>query len=123
MIEARTAVNVTLAVREWCRSRGFVAFTGVNNNGSFPQVIVQRIAGPDDDVLFQFDVWAADGGGARQAEDEAARLASELTGLTTYIYDGCRLLDARWSGTRWLPDPVSDRPRFVVEAVFFATAL
>jgi hypothetical protein len=123
MIEARTAVDVESAVRQWARDAGFTAFFGTNNNGTFPQVIVQRIAGPDDNVLIQFDVWGGAGAGKKQAADEAARLASALTGLASFDHDGVRLHDATWTSTRWLPDPVSDRPRYIVEAVFFATSL
>jgi hypothetical protein len=123
MIEARTAVDIESAVRQWARDAGFTTFFGTNNSGSFPQVIVQRIAGPDDDCLVQFDVWGGQGAGKKQAADEAARLATELTGLSSFDHVGTRLHDARWTGTRWLPDPTSDRPRYIVEAVFTATAL
>ena len=123
MIEARTAVDVEAAVRQWCRTLDFTAFFGTNNNGDFPQVIIQRIAGPDDDCLIQFDVWADEGAGKKQAADEAARLATELTGLSGFDHDGTRLHDASWTSTRWLPDEASDRPRYIVEAIFFATAI
>jgi hypothetical protein len=123
MIEARPAVDVESAVRQWCRDRGFTTFFGTNNNGAFPQVIVRRISGPDDDCLIQFDVWADQGGGKKQAADEAARLATELSGLSSYDHDGVRLYDADWLSTRWLPDPTSDRPRYIVEATLFATAV
>ena len=123
MIESRTAVDVEAAVRQWCRDHDFTAFFGTNNNGDFPQVIIQRVAGPDNDCLIQFDVWAAEGGGKKQAADEAARLATELTGLSGFDHDGVRLHDATWTSTRWLPDEISDRPRYIVEARVFATAI
>lgn len=122
MIEERTAVDVEGAVKQWCIDRGFTTFFGVNNNGSFPQVVVQRVSGPDQDVLIQFDVWAEKGAGKKSAADEAARLATDLTGLAGYNHAGVRLHDALWTGTRWLPDEASDRPRYIVEATFFATA-
>lgn len=132
MIEARTAVDVEGAVVAWCKSLAFTAFFGTNNNGAFPQVVVQRIAGTDNDALIQFDVWAAprrtDGsippdGSKKAAADEASRLATEITSLSSYSSGGARLHDATWLGTRWLPDPTSDRPRYIVEATFFATAV
>lgn len=132
MIESRTAVDVEGAVAQWCKDAGFTTFFGVKNNGTFPQVVVQRISGPDDDVLIQFDVWAAprrsDGsippaGSKKAAADAAASLASALTGLSTYVHDGVRLHNATWTSTRWFPDPTSDRPRYIVEATIFAAAI
>lgn len=120
MIEARTAVDVEDAVRQWARSLGYTAFFGVNNNATFPQVVILRVAGTDDDCLIQFDVW---GGTKAEAADVAASLASDLTALAGYTDGGVRLHDAAWSGTRWLPDPTTDRPRYIVEATVTATAI
>lgn len=118
--EPYVAVDVEKAVRAWARGAGFTAFFGVNNNGAFPQIVIQRIAGPDDDCLIQFDVW---GGTKAEAAQAAADLATALNGLSTFDHDGIRLHDAAWERTRWLPDPQSDTPRYIAEATFTATAL
>lgn len=118
--EAYVAVDVEKAVVAWARAQGFVAFFGVNNGGSFPQAIIQRVAGPDSDVLIQFDVW---GGTKAEAAATAANLRTALTGLSSYDHDGIRLHGVSDPSARWLPDPDSDRPRYIVEASFHATAL
>lgn len=118
--EVYVAVDVEKAVRAWARAQGFTAFFGVNNNGTFPQLVIQRVAGPDSDVLVQFDVW---GGTKAEAAATAASLRTALTGLSSYDFDGIRLHGASDPSARWLPDPDSDRPRYIVEASFYSTAL
>lgn len=117
--EPYTAVDVESAVRQWTRDQGFVAFFGVNNNGTFPQITLQRIAGPDDDCLIQWDVW---GGTKAEAATTEASLRTALTGMSVYVHDGVRLHGASDPTSRWLPDPDSDRPRYIVEASITATA-
>jgi hypothetical protein len=117
--EAYVAVDVEKAVRAWARSLGFTAFFGTNNSGSFPQVVIQRVAGPDEDCLMQFDVW---GGTKAEAATVAADLRSALSGLSSYDFDGIRLHAASDASARWLPDPESDRPRYIVEATVTASS-
>lgn len=124
--EPRIAVDVDGAVRQWCRDQGFVTFFGTNNSGTFPQVVIETRIGPDDECLIQFDVWSAErskGGSRKEAQDESARLATALDALTTYIWENVRLLGAVVSNRQWLPDPVSDTPRYIVEATVTATSL
>jgi hypothetical protein len=117
--EQSRAVDVDLAVRAWLRDvLNVPVFFGVNNDGTFPQIVVMRIAGPDDAVRYQFDVW---GGTKDQAAAAAADLASELSRCRHDTAD-VRLHGASWATTRWFPDPDTDRPRYVVEAVIAATA-
>lgn len=118
--EAYVAVDVEKAIRAWVRAQGFTAFFGVNNNGTFPQVVLWKIRGDSDSALLQFDVW---GGTKEQAAQTAAALSTALSGLTTTVVEGIRLHGANVvNDGQWLPDPQSDRPRYVVEATVAATA-
>jgi hypothetical protein len=118
--EQYTAVDVDSAVRAWARDVLTVpVFFGVNNDGEFPQIVVMRLFGPDSDARFQFDVW---GGTKDAAATVAADLATALNGCR-YDTTAVRLHGANWESTRWFPDPETDRPRYIVEAVVTATAL
>ena len=117
--EPYKAVDVDTAVRAWLRAvLNVPVFFGVNNDGDFPQIVVMRISGPDSQARFQFDVW---GGTRDQAAATAADLASELSRCRFDTTD-VRLHGASWETTRWFPDPETDRPRFIVEALISATA-
>lgn len=118
MVEPRTAVDVEKAVRQWARDAGFTAFFGPT--GNLPEVVIQRVGGTDQQARLQFDCW---GTYKADAATLAADLATELTAVASYDHDGIRLHGAEWLSTRWLPDPESDTPRYVVEATFFATSL
>lgn len=121
--EARTWVDVEGAVRAWAREAmtglsGRVFF-GVPDQATFPLVTLQRIAGPDDDVLIQFDVWAAT---KAAAASTAADLASAVDALGRYATADVLLLGAAVLGVRWEPDVESDQPRYIVEATFTAVS-
>jgi len=117
--ERHQAVDVEAAVRAWARDVLDVkVFFGVNQEADFPQVIIRRVGGADDRALIQFDCWADTKADAAAA---AAQLCTELTGVGTVDYEGVRLHDALWLGTRWLPDEASDTPRYIVEAQFAAS--
>jgi hypothetical protein len=119
--EAYVAVDVEAAVRTWVRSRGFTAFFGVNNHGAFPQVVLWKVRGTSDGSLIQFDVW---GGTKADAAQAAGALASALSGMSTYDTNGVRLHGADVvNDGQWLPDPATDKPRYVVEATVTATAI
>lgn len=121
--EARTWVDVEAAVREWARdvvsSVDRRVFFGFNNKVEMPQVVLFRIAGPDDRCLIQFDAWAQ---GKAQAATVAAELATAADELSRYVHDGVLLHGARVEGVRWQPDEESDTPRYIVEVTFTATA-
>ena len=121
--EPRIWVDVEDAVRAWARAalpalEGRVFF-GANNDAAMPQVVLSRIAGPDDRCLIQFDVWAD----AKAASAQfAADLATALDALGRYTHGTTLLHGARVEGVRWLPDDANDTPRHVVEATFTASA-
>lgn len=119
--EARTWVDVEGAVRAWVREvlpgiegRAFFAF---NNSAVMPQVVLFRVAGPDDACLVQFDVWASV---KATAAEIAADLASAADALSHYAASGVQLKGARVEGLRWQPDPESVTPRYIVETTFAA---
>ena len=117
--EKYDAVDVDLAVRDWLRDVLTIpAFFGVNNGGTFPQIVVMRLGGIDAAARYQFDVW---GGTKDAAAAAAAALATELNGCRHDTAD-VRLHGADWTTTRWFPDPETDRPRYIIEAVVTATA-
>src|SRR6185295_8698748 len=90
--EAKVWVDVEDAVREWARDNVLTAarrvFFAVNNDINEPQIVVQRIAGPDDACIVQFDVWARTKVAAAAL---AAELATQAEALSRYINDGVLL--------------------------------
>lgn len=121
--EAHVWVDVEKAIREWARdwvpSLDGRVFFAANDNTKTPQCVVQRISGPDDACLVQFDVWApkkADAAGV------AMELATALDALARYEFEGILLHGANPLNVRWLPDPESNAPRYIVEAIFTASA-
>ena len=121
--EPRTWVDVESAVRAWAREAlpdldGRVFF-GASNDAPIPQVVLSRIAGPDDRCLIQFDAWA-------ETKVAAAALATDVAtaadALGRYVYEGTVLYGARVESVRWQPDEESDTPRQVVEVTFTASA-
>ncbi|MBM4438462.1 MAG: hypothetical protein FJ029_14820 [Actinobacteria bacterium] len=121
--DARTWVDVERAVRAWARQvlpdlEGRVFF-GASNGARMPQVVLTRVAGPDDRCLIQFDVWAET---KAAAAGVAAVLATAAERLGRYVGDGVLLHGARVESVRWQPDEESDAPRYIVEATFTAGA-
>lgn len=116
-------VDVESAVRDWARnavaSVNRRVFFGFNDKAAMPQVVVFRIAGPDDRVLIQFDVWAHT---KALAAATAAELATAADGLGRSVHGGVVLLGANVEGSRWQPDEQSDKPRYVVDVTFTAVA-
>src|SRR5690554_4645770 len=100
--EPRTYVDIESAVREWARDSvpGVErrVFFGANNHAAMPQIVLFRIAGPDDRCLIQFDVWAA---GKAQAAQMAAELATAADAIGRYTHDGVLLHGAAVEGVRW----------------------
>ena len=120
--EARTFVDVTAAVIAWAKATvplaGARVYSGYNSAAAQPQVVVQRIAGPDDNCTMQFDVWAA---GRTEAAAAAAQLATQVTYLSRFVSGNVVLKDATVESIRWLPDPESDTPRYIVDVTFTAS--
>jgi hypothetical protein len=121
--EASTSVDVTAGVIAWVKAVlpatfGTRVFSGYNSAAAQPQVVVQRIAGPDDACYIQFDVWAV---GRSEAALAAAQLATMVSALARFVSGNVLLKDATVESIRWLPDPESDTPRYIVEVTFTAS--
>jgi hypothetical protein len=121
--EAREWVDVEVAVREWTRDNVPGAdrrvFFATNDQVTDPQIVVQRIAGPDDAVLVQFDVWANK---KATAAALAAELASAADALSAYFFNNVSLKGMAVESVRWQPDPESNEPRYIVEVIVAAAA-
>lgn len=126
--EAVTWVDVEAALREWARDFCTLVnrrvFFGSNGDPKtepalFPQIVLFRIAGPDDRALIQFEAWAAT---KAQAAAVAAELATAADAMSRYVHNGTLLHGASVDGVRWLPDEASDVPRYIVDVTVFATA-
>jgi hypothetical protein len=125
-----TWVDVEGLVRTWARSLNLAdgrVFFGVNGTlpASSTQIVVQRIGGPDEACLVQFDVWGpalSVGQARRTAASLAAELATALDAVARYVTDDAILHGALVESSRWLPDEESDRPRYIVEATVTVTA-
>jgi hypothetical protein len=124
--EPRTWVDVESAVREWVRDNVTAvnrrAFFGTNDKAGKPQIVLFRVAGPDDACLIQFDVR---GSSKAETATAAAELATAADALARYAHEGVVLHGAVVDSVRWLPDedlPVGDSARYIVDITFTATA-
>lgn len=121
--ESRTWVDIEKALREWLKDAltgmGRRVFFASPSNAVMPQVVLFRIAGPDDECLMQFDVW---GSSKVQAAQAAAQLATTLDGLTRFEFEGVLLMGADVQSISWTPDEESTTPRYIVQALITAYA-
>lgn len=124
--EPRTWVDVEGALRAFIREKvtsvDSRVFFGTNETvfkNKDTQIVLFRVAGPDDNCLIQCDVWG-------QTKADAAALAAELAtaadSLARYSWEGVLLHSASVDSVRWLPDDAADTPRYIVELTIFATA-
>ena len=125
MIEAKTWVDVESAVREWARDANTAAlrrvFFEVNNDAAFPQVRVQRVAGPDLDCLVTLHCY---GSHKAAAASLAAEVATAADALGRYEHGGVLLHGARVEQIRPVPDPEQPaKGRYVVDVTFTASAV
>lgn len=121
--EPRTWVDIEPALRAWARqavpSVSGRIFLGVSNRAAFPQVVLFRIAGADDQCLIQWDVW---GGDLAEVAAVATELATALDAMSRFTHSGVLLHGARVDTVRRQPDEESDRARYIVESTVTATA-
>jgi hypothetical protein len=121
--EPRTWVDVEDAVRAWARAAlpdlEGRAFFGFSNDAALPQVVLTRVAGPDDRALIQLDVWAET---KAAAATTAAELCTAADALSRFTHEQTLLHGARVEHVRWQPEEESDTPRYVVEVTFAASA-
>lgn len=90
-----------------------------------PLLVVQRVGGNADgqwieNARIQVDAWGTTRGDAFAGANAAAAALRELSGA----FDSGVLSGAeRTSGPMWLPDPVTDRPRYIVQFTVYAHPL
>lgn len=112
-------VDVEAAVRSWARAAVTERTFFGTNDKVVDQLVLRRIGGPDSECLIQFDCWAATKAAAAAL---AASLATEADAIARYETGGVMLHAAVVESSRWLPDPENDRPRYVVDVTFMASA-
>lgn len=100
-------------------------FMAVPKGDPLPCIVLRRVGGapsrshvPQDAPRISFDVWAAN----RPAAKSILRdLVDDLLDLDSVQYTsvevGGRIGAVEVVSSLWLPDPVSDRPRYIVDAV------
>lgn len=124
MIEAKTWVDVESAIREWARDANTAAlrrvFFEVSDQATFPQIRVQRIAGPDTNCLVSLHCYASH---KASAASLAAEVATAADALSRYTHGGVLLHGAHVEQIRPVPDPEQPaKGRYVVDVTFFATS-
>lgn len=104
---------------------GYSIYNAMPPKAPNPAVVAFQIAGgpinrkdlPEQQVTIQFDCW---GTSRLQASTLALTVIGELENLALY---GGRVIDGVYLGTisttnmRWLPEPDSDTPRYIVDAL------
>lgn len=117
--------------KAWLRARaGFTtvfgnrAFLRADAKAAYPQLVITRIGGGDDTseanietALVQFDVWGElnDRHGCHQAKSAVRTELRSICGGTTLLNAGCAVLGLpRVLDDRFLPDPSTNRPRYVL---------
>jgi hypothetical protein len=104
---------------------GYSVFMAMPAASPLPAVIITQIAGgpdaakdlPQQTVRVQFDCW---GKSRQQAGDIARALMAELEWVPRNggaIVQGAYLGACAVQMMRWLPDPDSDTPRYIVDAL------
>lgn len=109
---------------------GYSIYNAMPAKSPIPALIAWQVTGgpaarkdlPEQQVRMQFDCW---GLSRLQAGDIARTLIGELEGLARGggdIISGVYLGAAATQAMRWLPDPDSDTPRYIVDALITTVA-
>jgi hypothetical protein len=92
-------------------------------DGPLPQVVVMRLGGYATDISYQIDVWD-------ETRDGAWLLTATVAGAVEVASEAwaslmpsahARIIGTRVESIRWLPDDVTDTPRYVVEVTVSGT--
>ena len=128
-------VDVEGAVRTWARANARIvaqvaarSFFGVPDGGQLPLLTLRRVGGapdageaPVDVALISFECWG-------RTKQEAAAVAAALKSAAESVAAGTPMgADVICYGASvelelWLPDPKTDRPRYVVDVAFTVKA-
>jgi hypothetical protein len=124
--EPRAFVDVEGAVKAWAKENvSSVAgrvYSATNEKAAYPQIVLFRIAGPDDACLIQFDVWGEDKHDRESAVEAMTELATAVEQMSRYRHEGVLLHGARFEDARWTPDEESGQARYIVEVTVTATS-
>lgn len=133
-----TFVDAEAAVKAWARANAAIAavvgqrvFLGVNNDGDFPQLVVERVGGgphnseaPVDDALVQCSCWATNRRAAADLAYTVMSAAHSITGATTAggaVIKGARAaFPPRYETTD--ADEKAHRYRYLVDITFTLNA-
>lgn len=134
--------DVDLLVREWLTATPAVASLVPTTSGgvaiyqappSTPPaklIVAKRIGGspvvrstvPSDRARIQFDCWATKRPDAAQISVAITEAVENLGPRGGFLNPTGRLTTGEVVSWLWLPDPVSDKPRYVVDALLIALA-
>lgn len=109
---------------------GISIYNAMPTAAPIPAVVLQQVSGgpsalkdlPEQQVRIQFDCW---GTTRTEASNIAQTLSSELDQLARTVgpvINGVYLGATSVPQTRWLPDPDSDTPRYIVDALIVTVA-
>lgn len=109
---------------------GVAIFNAMPKTTTLPAVALFQVTGgptplkdlPEQQVRIQFDCWATTRSEARSI---ALQIASELDNIQRnggVVIDGVYLAATSVPTLRWLPDPDSDTPRYIVDALITTVA-
>lgn len=107
---------------------GVNIFKAMPKAAPLPSIVLSRVGGapargsdvPEDIARISFDCWAASRGQANAISLGLVFLLEELAPTGGYVEGGSRLAVAETVSWLWLPDPASDTPRYVVDALITA---
>jgi hypothetical protein len=105
-------------------------FNAMPKGAPLPAVVLFQVTGgpavakdlPEQQARIQFDCWAAK---RSEARNVALQLASELDNLQReggVVVSGVYLAATSVPTIRWLPDPDSDTPRYILDALITTVA-
>jgi uncharacterized protein DUF3168 len=133
---AVTIVDAEDLVKAWLLTTSVASlvsnkiFEGIPKGSPIPSVILYRAGGapragstvPEDVARISFDCW---GSNRPQCKAIVKALVSEIESLAyTNSYEGtdALLVSGETLSVVWLPDPVSDTPRYALDALFSVLA-
>ncbi len=105
---------------------GHNVFMAMPTSAPLPAIVLGRIGGappsrsdtPIDRARISFDCWATTRAAANAIAYATAAACTNLAEEGGYTAGSARLLTAELLALLWLPDPESDTPRYVVDALF-----
>ncbi|MDP8971148.1 MAG: DUF3168 domain-containing protein [Actinomycetota bacterium] len=134
---AHTQVDTELLAWHWTHTTPVAAlvtrepgkyniFRAMPIGSPLPSVVLSRVGGapprrsdmPLDVARISFDCWAADRTTAADIARELVGACENLSQAGAYTHAAGILLAAEVVSHIWVPDPESDTPRYVVDAMF-----